>query len=192
MTGLITIETLQQTLTVLNDATQLFVESCGSAQVLEEVATGLPGQDPASKKVVTLADLTASKPTLRGKVANCKSVYRECAWDVSYSCLAPRDLKPITGKGLNRLMRNVVALVGACESKYALLGNSKGGEEEESAEKQLEESDGAATPLAGMRSKKDKVKEREEFLAAFKLKREIANADEQLLRYLLGRYVWLT
>lgn len=72
--------------------------------------------------VAGLRDLTKSKARLRAKVAACKAVYTECSFELAYSVLAPRELKPISGKGINSLMGKTLSLVGACESAYALLG----------------------------------------------------------------------
>ena len=210
--GLTTVETLQRTITILNDATDLFVGSFGSLPP----APGNghhhhPNEHILDKKVIRLAELTASKSTLRAKVTECKSVYRDCAFDISYSCLAPKELKPIAGKGMSKLVMNVMALVGACESKFALMGTAelrdekdrddvsliegkeegggkvKVGNEKEreikgGEEKGQEEDDDAKDKQKG----KDKEK-KESYVPALKVKRAIENGDQQLLKYLLRR-----
>ena len=196
--GLTTVETLQQTITILNDATDLFVESFGNLPPTPETGHHHhPGEHILDKKVIRLAELTASKSTLRAKVAECKSVYRDCAFDISYSCLAPKELKPIAGKGMGKLVMNVMALIGACESKYALMGTaelkeergddvSPGERERDEGEKVKVEKEKEKVKKGG--KEKDKERERKEtYVPGLKVKRAIESGDQQLLKYLLRR-----
>lgn len=106
--GLSTLETLQEVQKVQKAAADLFVAFS-------------VGKD-CEVCVAGLRDLTKSKARLRAKVAACRAVYTECSFELAYSVLAPRELKPISGKGINSLMGKTLSLVGACESAYALLG----------------------------------------------------------------------
>ncbi|KAF8537599.1 hypothetical protein BDD12DRAFT_744544 [Trichophaea hybrida] len=103
-----TIETLQEVQKVQKSAAELFIAFS-------------VGKDP-EECVSNLRDLTKSKAELRSKVEACKAVYTECSFELAYSVLAPRELKPISGKGIKNLMGKTLNLVGACESVYALLG----------------------------------------------------------------------
>lgn len=198
--GLTTVETLQRTITILNDATDLFVESFGNLPL--DPGTGHPhhpGERILDKKVVRLAELTASRSTLRAKVTECKSVYRDCAFDISYSCLAPKELKPIAGKGMSKLVMNVMALIGACESKFALMGTTELWEE--SADDDVSPGEGEKEVGGKAKVGKEKEKERkggkvkdkekeekkETTVSGLKVKRAIEGGDQQLLKYLLRR-----
>lgn len=102
---------------------------------------------------------------------------------------------------MTRLVMNVMALVGACESKYALMGTTeyqgelngdeeivpgqevkeevkgiKGGKEQEKEKKEA-------------REREDKKEETDPYVPGLKVKRAIEGGDQQLLRYLLKRLV---
>ena len=198
--GLTTVETLQRTITILNDATDLFVESFGNLPSVP--GTGHhhhTSEHILDNKVIRLAELTASRSALRAKVAECESVYRDCAFDISYSCLAPKELKPIAGKGMSKLVMNVMALIGACESKYALMGaaelkDERGGDGVSPEEGEKE--GGGKVKVGkeeekGKKGSKGKDKEKEErkeaYVPGLKVKRAIESGDQQLLKYLLRR-----
>lgn len=84
-------------------------------------------------KTVKLKSLTDSKTKLRAKLANCKAAQQECNFEVAWAVLPPRDLKPISDTKMKLLVANTIALIGACESKYALMGD--GDDEKESERK---------------------------------------------------------
>ena len=73
---------------------------------------------------ISLSELTAAKGKLRTKSASCKAAQRECNFEIAFSVLPPQNLKSISNKAMKRLVANTVAIIGACESKYALLGDS--------------------------------------------------------------------
>ncbi|KAF8434433.1 hypothetical protein BGX38DRAFT_1219730 [Terfezia claveryi] len=198
--GLTTVETLQRTITILNGATDFFVESFGNLPFAP--GTGHPhhpGEHILDKKVIRLAELTASRSTLRAKVAECKSVYRDCAFDISYSCLAPKELKPIAGKGMSKLVMNVMALIGACESKYALMGTAELWEErggDDVSPGKVEKEGGGKAKVGKEKEKemggskerdKEKEEKKEATVSGLKVKRAIEGGDQQLLKYLLRR-----
>ncbi|KAG4434147.1 hypothetical protein IFR05_010368 [Cadophora sp. M221] len=74
-------------------------------------------------KVVKLKSLTDAKPKLRAKLAGCKAAQQECNFELAWAVLPPRDLKVISDTNMNKLVANTIALIGACESKYALMGD---------------------------------------------------------------------
>lgn len=86
-----------------------------------------PTQETAEKshtpKVVGLKSLTDQKAKLRAKLGSCKAAQQECMFELAFAVLPPRDLKPISDTAMKKLVANTISLIGACESKYALLGD---------------------------------------------------------------------
>lgn len=76
----------------------------------------------------TMTDLTAAKARIRKKMQDCKATQQECNFEIAVAVLPPRDIKPISVRAMKRLVANTIAVIGACESKFAL-----GGEGERSA-----------------------------------------------------------
>lgn len=74
-------------------------------------------------KNVKLEALTSLKSKLRGKLASCKAAQQECNFELAWGVLPPHDLKPISATAMKALVANVIALIGNCESKYALMGD---------------------------------------------------------------------
>lgn len=72
--------------------------------------------------VVQLQDLIKLKADLAQSLADCTTIYTECSFELAFSILAPRELKPITRKGIKGLVVKTISLVGACESAYVLMG----------------------------------------------------------------------
>ena len=140
-------------------------------------------KDKADKlpKAVKLKSLTDSKVKLRAKLASCKAAQQECNFELAWAVLPPRDLKSISDTQMRLLVANTIALIGACESKYALMGDGddekEGGSNDkyqsnEHAEKSFvdsgEDSSHPVTPVDDSlddlddkrRSRKEKKKER--------------------------------
>ncbi|PWW74558.1 hypothetical protein C7212DRAFT_346066 [Tuber magnatum] len=163
--GLTTIETLQKTLKVQKDASQLFL-------AYRNRPTPDIGGNSVEKKL-SLKDLTETKGELRKKVTECKGALIECSFELAFSVLAPWELKPIASKGIKKLVTNTLSLVGACESKYALLG------------------DGGATDSRAAERKHNEKKRSVEGanIDQVRPRKEIESGDQQLLRYLLERCV---
>lgn len=142
-------------------------------------------------EVISLSALTTAKGKLRAKLSSCRAAQRECNFEVAVSVLPPRSMKPISVSSMKKLVANTVALIGACESKYALLGglDSNNGKPEsrsiavenpinatpEQTYKKDETPEGGSDDPSGENTELDLIKPR----------REIEFGDVQLLRYLL-------
>lgn len=124
---------------------------------------------------IALGDLTSAKGDLRKKLLDCKSAQSECNFEITYAILPPRDLKPISGKSMTKLLAYVVAVISTCESKFALVGDFR----EPQKDQNPEEIDGRrhSSSLDPTRMNLEMVKPR----------REIEFGDVRLLRYLLAR-----
>ncbi|OBT66102.1 hypothetical protein VE03_05080 [Pseudogymnoascus sp. 23342-1-I1] len=103
-------------------------ESKDAAKTTEEEHAG---EEPATPEVpkpvvpsiVELKSLTDQKAKLRAKLESCKSAQQECMFELAFAVLPPRDLKPVSDTSMKKLVANTISLIGACESKYALLGD---------------------------------------------------------------------
>jgi hypothetical protein len=84
---------------------------------------------PKEVKLKTLTDL---KPKIRAKLASCKAAQTECNFELTWAVLPPRDLKPISDTAMKSLVANTIALIGACESKYSLMGDADDKKDSES------------------------------------------------------------
>ncbi|KAK2630622.1 hypothetical protein QTJ16_001442 [Diplocarpon rosae] len=88
----------------------------------------------AGPQAVKLKTLTDAKSKLRAKLAGCMAAQQECNFELALAVLPPRDLKPISDTNMNKLVANTIALIGACESKYALMGDEYDKSENETNE----------------------------------------------------------
>ncbi|KAI9801448.1 MAG: hypothetical protein M1833_002680 [Piccolia ochrophora] len=166
-------------------------------------------------KTVGLKDLTAQKSKLRSKLSSCVTAQRECSFELSISCLPPRDIKPISNTAMKKIVTNTIALIGACESKFALMGNEDTIDDHatEAAQDQSNADQGASkkvrpesstpkppiddghsrnkSPAKKPRNVKQRnsvfTVEKKEDLELVKPRREIEFADARLLRYLLKK-----
>lgn len=80
---------------------------------------------------VKLKSLTDKKANLRAKLAECKAAQQECNFELAWAVLPPKDVKPISDIEMKKLVANTIALIGACESKYALMGDENDKQETE-------------------------------------------------------------
>ncbi|CAD6443609.1 3276d83e-2de8-4598-b906-522247e0224f [Sclerotinia trifoliorum] len=92
-------------------------------QKTQEPPAPLPTNVERSPQPVKLKSLTDKKATLRAKLAGCKAAQQECNFELAWAVLPPRDVKPISDIEMKKLVANTIALIGACESKYALMGD---------------------------------------------------------------------
>ena len=166
--------------------------------------------DPKPPKM-SLTDLTNSKAKIRKKLAGCKAAQQECNFELAVSVLPPRNMKPISVQAMKKLVANTIAVISACESKFALLGTDADGqafnpEETKTGPEIVEGSRTPAVsalikstsslltpelPLPHEDSRLGKVRtvleQDKAELEMIKPKREIEFGDARLLRYLLAR-----
>lgn len=135
-----TIQALSQTQKTLKAATELFMEPSGeegtTAQGPSRSNSLSQGENSRSEssaekpektpsKVSRLASLTTEKAKLRAKLSSCTSALQECAFEIEYAVLPSRSLKPICSTAMAGLVRNVITLISACESKFVLMGGEE-------------------------------------------------------------------
>lgn len=114
--GKTTVETLQELSETLKQA--------GSYLVQETARQSEPGAGTDKEdEPILIEDVTASKAKIRAKLSGCKSTQSECNFELAFSILPPRDLKAISDVKMTKLTMNVIAIIGACESKFALAGD---------------------------------------------------------------------
>lgn len=158
------------------------------------------------KGAVSLTDLTAAKAQIRKKLEDCKAAQRECNFELAFSVLPPRDMKPISDRAMKKLVANTIAIIGACESKYALLGEDSVESQPVGVKPDNDYGDGQATselargtppPRPSLQNRFDGAGSQraaeiewgrdQAELEAIKPKREIEFGDAKLLQYLLGK-----
>ncbi|KAL8743987.1 MAG: hypothetical protein Q9190_003725 [Brigantiaea leucoxantha] len=152
------------------------------------------------------------KAKLRAKLASCKAAQSECNFELFYGVLPPQDLKAISTRSMKKLVANTVAVIGACESKFALVGDDKDdrGEEAEmsscnqGSDQKRKQShfsvnfltdpykwspkSGKSTAALDLGDSTDEAEKQEKIeIDLIKPRREIEFGDVRLLRYLLER-----
>ena len=171
-------------------------ERSGNTEVSNPATSGTEKQRGNAKPlertyVVSLSALTTAKGKLRTKLSSCRAAQRECNFEVAISVLPPQSMKPISVLSMKKLVANTVAIIGACESRYALLGgfdvgngkpNSTSQTVEISINSESEKSPGRdqKANAGGLSVSREKAE-----LDYIKPRREIEFGDVQLLRYLL-------
>ena len=165
-------------------------------------------QEGLLSKLMSVSDLTAMKGLVRKRIAECKAAQSECNFELAFSVLPPRDLKEISSRKMSRLVANTIAVIGACESRYALLGEEEDDDEisaktkkgeapdpdDQKEETQSNEVFGKRHALEDLTEESDKdvaetsalgIEKSE--LDQIKPRREIEFGDARLLEYLLMR-----
>lgn len=112
------VETLEELKKSLRQAGDYLVQDVP----LKMTGSNTPGTAFEPKNPIMIKDITASKSKIRAKVSGCIAAQSECNFELAFSILPPRDLKTISDAKMNKLMMNIVAIIGACESKFALAG----------------------------------------------------------------------
>ena len=161
----------------------------------------------AGPKLISVSALTALKSTIRKKMSLCKDAQNECNFELAVSVLPPRALKEISTRKMKKLVANTIAIIGACESRYALLGEAADEEIEGKTQAQqafgqsgqennnhIDEMPGERHALKSLTEEAEKEVgessapelEKSE-LEQIKPRREIEFGDARLLEYLLGR-----
>lgn len=170
------------------------------------------GSLEAAPKKVQLKTLTDAKSQLRAKLASCKAAQTECNFELTWAVLPPRDLKPISDTQMRKLVANTIALIGACESRYALMGDEDD-EKESINEQQLNDIANASNAGPGSesshhgtpddssdedetskqekkrsrRKRKTLLEKEREDLELVKPRKEIASGDVELLKFLVAQ-----
>ena len=170
-------------------------QSVGSGRYHEDVPP-----DP-----VTVSELTALKTRIRKKMDECKTAQSECNFEIALSVLPPRDLKEISSRKMKRLVANTIAVIGACESRFALLGEEEDEESDEANVKNIsdrnDDKESRSSETFMRRHALEDLTEANEQdfaensavdhekseLEQIKPRREIEFGDARLLMYLLGR-----
>ena len=166
--------------------------------------------DPKPPKM-SLTDLTNKKAEIRKQLSGCKAAQQECNFELAVSVLPPRNLKPISAQAMKKLVANTIAVISACESKFALLGNDDDEQAytPEETKPGLELVEGSGTPAvsalikatsslltpdlplphedASLGKVSTVLEQDKAELEMIKPKREIEFGDARLLRYLLAR-----
>ena len=166
--------------------------------------------DPKPPKM-SLTDLTNKKAKIRKQLSGCKAAQQECNFELAVSVLPPRNMKPISVQAMKKLVANTIAVISACESKFALLGSDDDGQayNPEETKPGLELVEGSGTPAvsalikatsslltpdlplphedASLEKVRTVLEQDKAELEMIKPKREIEFGDARLLRYLLAR-----
>lgn len=183
--GKTTIDTLNEIAKVLEDAGYYFVQAetlrTKSAPVPHEPSVSTKDGEPAASpksSIKALSNITAAKSRLRSKLSGCKAAQNECQYEVAFSVLPPRYMGPVSKQAMSKLLANTIAVIGSCESRFALLGDFSTESNEE-------------PDLTGGRPSVRSLQEfdgrNELHLELIKPKREIEFGDVQLLRHLVKR-----
>ena len=181
--GKTTMDTLTEATRALTNAGQYFVEQDTQTDSNTKV------------KMISLRDLTVAKAKLRSKLASCQTLQNECQFEVAFAVLPPRYLRIVSKEAMKKLVANAIAIIGACESRYALLGEAKiskdrsHGPDKEIFQTDLSREEAQDTidisqPLSGGLMDRDGSFEYD--LDLVKPRREIEWGDIELLRHLLN------
>ncbi|MCJ1380942.1 hypothetical protein MMC17_004051 [Xylographa soralifera] len=188
--GKTTIETLNEATSALTSAGRYFVhneairprnDAISAAEALPVVANTTKEDVAAAEEPslhISIGDITSAKSRLRSKLAICQAAQNESQFELAVSVLPPRAMGPISKRLMKTLVTNVIAVIGACESRYALLGDIL---------LKVAETAGETESQASARSLSDLDGKNEPDLKLIKPKKEIEYGDAKLLRYLLSR-----
>lgn len=157
---------------------------------------------PSDEPEHPLVALTGAKSNLRDGLAACKAAQREVKFELSISALPLDVLKPISTEGMAELVRDIIAVIGACENKLLMVGPE---EEEDNDQTTLDErsrpgtragedEDGDHATATGSSARPATTQRmtttKEEFLEKLKLvkpSREMGEGDAELLESILVR-----
>ena len=125
-------------------------------------------------KTPSLAHIIVAKDGLRSKLSATRNAQNETQFEIAYSHLPPRLVSPISKKCMKRLVTHIIAVIGTCESRFALLGDETFQEQ-------------ARSGLGTLMQTEDSLEPREVNLKLLKPKREIEFGDVRLLKFLLAK-----
>lgn len=151
-----------------------------------------------------LIALTEKKTKLRAQLDSCKKAQAECNFEMVFTVLPPRSLKPVSMTLMSRLVQVTICLINACESKYALAGHKYGEEEPKPPEEKIPENekfdsetdsgsdsdseDDSDNDKPGGDTKKNRRKSKyAKNLELIKPIREIESGDIELLEHILAQ-----
>ena len=159
-------------------------------------------QDEGGVATVTIQDVVTNKSKLRERFKACKAAQQECNFELFVGVLPPFHLKPISSRIMKRLVASTISVIGACESKFALIGDGpafKSNEEHGKTEREPKDTHSPTNGLftrpflldtfhLGMKSEEHQTEEKakKSQLDATRPKREIEFGDARLLRYLIS------
>ena len=163
--------------------------------VVRRITRSTSNDDEALEEIHknSLKGLTANKAQIRKKLADCKAAQRECNFELAVSVLPPGDMKSVSVTSMKKMVANAIAVISACESKFALLGEdepeagglSKAKGAGNGGSEKSQDAD-AADPSSIEASDDVSVLEQDKAeLEMIKPRREIEFGDARLLRYLL-------
>ena len=200
--GSTTIDILSDTAKALTDAGQYFVRADtatgagpGSKLTVTNKVNRIrktdkklnPISDPKNRlppdreyATVSLSDITNVKSRLRLELSNCQTAQNESQFELAFSVIPPRDMGMISKKLMKTLVASTIAVIGTCESRFALLGDA--GATMTCEKDTIGARTQAPTSLLGSINAS-----KQPDLELLKPKREIEYADEHFLRQLLDR-----
>ena len=162
---------------------------------IRKITRSTSNDDEALKEthMVSLRDLTASKVRIRKKLADCKAAQRECNFELAISVLPPQDMKLVSVTAMKKMVANTIAVISACESKFALLGEvepeadslSKAKGASNGGSEKPQDADAADLPSIEPSDEVSVLEQDKAELEMIKPRREIEFGDARLLRYLL-------
>ncbi|KKY16868.1 putative uncharacterized membrane protein [Phaeomoniella chlamydospora] len=174
---------LQEVATALRDSGDYFIRVQGSPSTSNDYGQ----QVPDAETIKPINSITASKAKIRAKLTACKATQNECNFELAYSTLPPRSLKNISQISMSKITMNVIAIISACESKYALLGDE---DDLPTDAPDLSKVSSHGTILRDVISSRTEPAEArmlrfDDQLELIKPKREIESGDPELLRYFI-------
>lgn len=203
--GRSTIETLCATINSLQESGDWFMSNSQQAEGGDEEKGKEKENEKESAASILrtkLIALTEKKTKLRAQLASCKKAQAECNFELVFTVLPPRSLKPVSMTLMSRLVQVTICLINACESKYALAGHKYGDDEPETPnDKHSDDEDSGADSHSGSdsgseddsedeKSGSDEAKKRRKSRYASNLElvkpiREIESGDIELLEHIL-------
>ncbi|KAI0840724.1 hypothetical protein F5Y06DRAFT_261613 [Hypoxylon sp. FL0890] len=196
--GISTIETLCASIHCFQESGDWFMSNS------EQPAGGDAEKEKAASMALRtrLIALTEKKAKLRTQLGSCKKAQAESNFELVFTVLPPRSLKPISMTLMSRLVQVTICLINACESKYALAGykyeeRASEQRDERTTDTENSESESDDSPNTESESDSDAGKSASEAkkshrksriaknLELVKPIREIESGDIQLLEHIL-------
>ena len=138
-----------------------------------------------------LVSLTDKKAKVRSRLTSCKAAQAECNFELVFAVLPPRSLKRISTTAMTRFVNTTISLINACESKYALIGDT--GHSTQEATKDSDDSDAESTSTSSSSSSssdsssEDEKEKHQRKIELVKPIREIESGDSEILEHILSQ-----